>query len=373
MSVKVYDVCFLGCGASAALHLLHHRDFFRNKSVLILEKGASLPRDKTFCSFSSLLMPNLEVQKWSCFQAKHHDFEATYDTPIPYQYLDSKRLFDSLEAMLQASPQIELKLNTPVLAIDHHAGVFSINQHRAYHVIDSRPIQLPKPHWIQHFYGWEIEFEEESPVREPVMMDIDSSFKEGLKFFYLIPKARNRLLVEVTFFSDRVFEKSFYQREIENYIQSKSWESHRWKAEEYGEIPLVNIVPPRELPPNYCIIGARAGNLRASTGYSVWRSYRHSATAGALPRASQDLKWRVVGLMDEIFLRVLQHQPDCAANLFSRFFKRLPAGAIAEFMSENPTWMSLLRVIWIMPKMLFLSSLARRSRFCNRYQWRLPL
>lgn len=370
VSHKKYDICFLGGGVATAIHLLAHQEFFRSKKVLILEKSSQFDRDKTICSFSKADLPFLKTKKWWRFQAKTKLKQMSYDSKIPYQFLDLKELYDQLEKFLSENPNIEVEFNRAISSFQEREPGFLIDEFEAEHIIDSRPLMIDQEHWIQHFYGVEVEFEEDHLIHGPVIMDIDESFKEGLKFYYLIPKSPRRLLVELTFFSAKVFEKEFYKKDLEAYLLENFSKKVKAMKEEFAQIPLVVIKPPEILPKNYHVIGCRAGNLRASTGYSVWRSLFQSVERGPLPSLHQDLKWTFIQWMDEVFLRVLRARPDLAAMIFGSFLEKLKAPSISSFMSENPSWLSLLKVILVMPWAPFSKALLTKKTMRNSFSWR---
>lgn len=370
MSHKKYDICFLGGGVATAIHLLVHQEFFRSKKVLILEKSSQFDRDKTICAFSRADLPFLKTKKWWRFQAKTKSKQMSYDSKIPYQFLDLKELYDQLEKFLSENPNIEVEFHRAISSFQERGPRFFIDEFEAEHIIDSRPPMIDQEHWIQHFYGVEVEFEEDHLIHEPVIMEIDESFKEGLKFYYLIPKNPKCLLVELTFFSGQVFEKEFYKKDLEAYLLKKFSKKLKSMKEEFAQIPLVVIKPPEILPKNYHVIGCRAGNLRASTGYSAWRSLLQSVERGPLPSLHQGLKWTFIQWMDDVFLRVLRARPDLASLIFGIFLERLKASTISSFMSENPSWLSLLKVIVVMPWAPFLKALLTKKTMKNSFSWR---
>lgn len=370
MSHKKYDICFLGGGVATAIHLLVHSEFFRSKKVLVLEKSSQFDRDKTICSFSKVDLPFLKTKKWWRFHAKMKSKQISHDSEIPYHFLDLKELYDQLEIFLSENPNIEVEFNRAISSFQERERGFLIDEFEVEHIIDSRPLKIDQEHWIQHFYGVEIEFEEEHLIHEPVIMDIDESFKEGLKFYYLIPKSSRRLLVELTFFSGKVFEKDFYKKDLEAYLLKNFSKNSKQMKEEFAQIPLVVVKPPKSLPKNYHVIGCRAGSLRASTGYSVWRSLLQSVERGPLPSLNPSLKWKTIQWMDDVFLRVLRARPDLAAMIFGSFLEKLKAPSISSFMSENPSWLSLLKVILVMPWAPFSKALLTKKTMRNYFSWR---
>jgi hypothetical protein len=370
MSTPDYDFCFLGCGAASALHLLTHQKFFADKRVLILESAPGYELSRTFCSFSDLKLPVDGELAFQSFGASGIGFDRHFESAKAYRCVEARGLFAEFDKLLRHSPQMELRFGQRIEHLEQRGEMFWVSGKSVQFVFDSRPPKLSQRLWRQHFVGWEIEFENAQPLSAPVIMDINSRFQEGLKFFYLIPKTDRRLLVELTYFSEQIFDEAHYDAEIEKYIQSRGWKGYTIVGKERGVIPLVSIVPPANLPAHYRPLGVRAGNLRASTGYSVWRSLAQSRGSGPLLVSTFDLRWRLVQAMDRVFLKVLQLNPHRAGELFSRFFQGLEGEVIASFMSERPHWRALLRVIFVMPKWVFVKALFCKTPFTNKQSWR---
>jgi len=371
MQTPDYDFCFLGCGASTVLHLLTHQNFFADKRVLILESAQGFQLERTFCSFSELSLPVEGELKFQSFRASGVGFDRLFESSRAYRCLNAQALFAEFEKLLKRSPHMKLLLGQAMGRLERRGKLFSVAGQTAEFVFDSRPPELTERIWRQHFVGWELEFESSQPLTSPVIMDIESDFCEGLKFFYLIPKSDRKLLVELTYFSEQVFDDAHYGAELEKYSQSKRWTGYQIVAKERGVIPLVSIFPPDNLPAGYRPLGVRAGNMRASTGYSVWRSLSQCLSGGPLLATTFDWRWRLIQAMDRLFLKVLQLNPQRAGELFSRFFRSLEGETIASFMSERPQWSALLKVIAVMPKWMFVKALFGRTPFSNKHIWRI--
>jgi lycopene beta-cyclase len=370
MSIADYEFCFVGAGVSTAIHLLTHRDFFKNKRVLILEAGPDFGSEKTFCSFSAHEIPTQKELLFRSFEASGKDFYKSYEVNTPYRCLEARRLFFELDQFIKSSPFFKIEFGQTVDRLRDCGGLFEVLGRTVEFVFDARPPAIRGPIWYQHFMGWELDFKRPHQINTPILMEIDPSFQEGLKFFYLIPKSQKKILVELTYFSEQVLDDLEYERELASFLKAKKWAEYQKVFWERGCIPLVTINPPIFLPKNYRALGIRAGHLRASTGYSVWRSFLCSRERGPLLENTFDLRWCVIQWLDNLFLKVLQLEPRYAAELFTLFFRRLGGEAISSFLSESPSWRSLLSVIKTMPKLRFVAAVFRSSKFINRQKWR---
>ena len=110
-----------------------------------------------------------------------------------------------------------------------------------------------------------------SSYSSPYLMDIDQS-SPTLCFTYIIPFSDKEALVELTYYSKDVHSQEKYEDALKAYLASKfpNFNYNIYKKES-GVIPLMNFYS-KNLP-SYINIGVRNGNLRASTGYSVFSSY----------------------------------------------------------------------------------------------------
>ena len=73
--------------------------------------------------------------------------------------------------------------------------------------------------------------------------------------------------------------------------------------------------------------------------------------------------------MDDVFVNVMKDWPDAAPNIFIRMARGLDGDEFALFLSGEATWPLRLKVIFIMPKWIFIRSFTRR--IVGRYTARL--
>lgn len=144
-----------------------------------------------------------------------------------------------------------------------HAGV----------VIDARgPATLERPHALgfQKFVGLELDVEPDTAPRTPTLMDARVPQTDGFRFFYVLPLASDRVLVEDTYFSDhRALNRSVIRAEILTYARSLGLAIRGVVREEAGVLPIPGRAlanPGRE--PGLVRAGYRGGFFHPTTGYS---------------------------------------------------------------------------------------------------------
>ena len=108
----------------------------------------------------------------------------------------------------------------------------------------------------------------------------------------------------------------------------------------------------------------RGGAMRASTGYSFLNSQRWANDLAGQIISHQPIRHRspipvVYHILDALFLRVQRSMPALGMSLYSRLFQSLDTKTFINFMSEQASLLEILRVIWAMPKRLFMKTLVQ--------------
>jgi lycopene beta-cyclase len=144
--------------------------------------------------------------------------------------------------------------------------------------------------------------------------------------------------------------------------------TYRITGREVGTIPLERRPPARPLGA-LIAIGARAGMVKASTGYGFERIQRHSAAIAAClsqgrnpARAAHANRWNRA--VDDALLRVIRDEPDRATEIFAVMLSRNSAQRILAFLDEDASLRSQFGLFATLPSMPFaraqLRALTRR-------------
>ena len=234
-------------------------------------------------------------------------------------------------------------------------------------VFDSRPPELDEPFMKQHFLGWEIKTK--TPAFDPSvvrLMDFTTDQSRGIHFIYLLPFDAHTALVESTMFSFTTEPNSWYEDAITAYLSDQlGVTSFNVQRTEKGCIPMAFPDRPHS---RYHAIGGNSGAVRASSGYAftfIQKQVKQIARAIATRADTQSTiavrrPHRTLDrMMDAVFLDVLASAPKRAPSLFMKLARALRGDELARFMSGTAGSAIIIKIIFAMPKGLFLYSAVR--------------
>ena len=195
------DFAIVGGGLQGALLALALRD----RPIVLLERGRSLGGNHLWSFHAGdvpaearALIEPLVVARWPAYEIRFPDRKLVIEEP--YASISSQRL----DAVVRERCGDAIRLGVEVRAVSAHGvemGDGSILRART--VIDCRgPGALPREggHAFQKFAG--VELRGDHAIARPLMMDACVEQKDGFRFVYVLPLARDRVLVEDTRFSD---------------------------------------------------------------------------------------------------------------------------------------------------------------------------
>jgi lycopene beta-cyclase len=210
--------------------------------------------------------------------------------------------------------------------------------------------------------------------RVPTLFDFRPSATGNARFIYVVPEDPCRALVELTEFvprrgkplpaSDREAGVAEYLRDVLH------CDRYRVLRRESAVIPLRSHARDRG-GQRVVAIGARAGLIKASTGFAYQRIQRDSAAiAASLVRYGHPFggarPHRRHGLLDAVLLEVLDRYPPRLEQVFARLFAANPVERVLRFLDEDTTVGEELRLIASLPPAPFLrasaAALVRRPR-----------
>ncbi len=235
-------------------------------------------------------------------------------------------------------------------------------RYSANYIYDSRPPVLADGGLCQHFVGWEITTEQ--PIMQSdtaILMDFRVDQSRGLHFIYALPYSNHHMLVESTMISLRQEEKDWYRSAIQQWLEQRNIKISSVLREECGVIPMT---PVGERGADRSAIGAASGAVRLSSGYG-FSSIQSQMTE--LARSISADEYIVpepfskrITFMDKVFNRALMAEPTLRVRLFMATAKALNGEQFARFMLGSASVKEWLKVIWAMPKWLFVSSAVKQ-------------
>ena len=127
---------------------------------------------------------------------------------------------------------------------------------------------------------------------------------------------------------------------------------------EKGAIPL--FYPLYEKEKNKINIGTAGGMTRLSTGYTFLNIQEHSKyISNNIENISSTKKFEIskkYQFLDDIFLRVLDENPEMMPDIFFKMFKSSP-NTVIKFLSNKSNLLEDLSIILKMPKWTFIKAL----------------
>ena len=353
--MKEFDYIIIGggCAGLSLAYELEIHEKLKDKTLAIIEPREEYKRDKTW-SFWKVAPHNFDdcVKKnWENFSVnipgKTNYLECKN---FPYQSIDSGLFYEKIKNKLKKNENIFFFKN-----------IEEINKQNSL-VFNSVP-NIKKNHlnlW-QHFCGVEIKTDNDI-FDEKIfnLMDFDCEQRESVHFFYTLPYAKNRALVETTWLSKmNDNSQKDYENQINNYIKNNlKIKNYEITYKEEGAIPL--FYPLNKNEKNKINIGTAGGMTRLSTGYTFLNIQEHSKYIREnIDNISNAKKFEIdkkYQFLDEIFLRVLEKNPEKMSDIFFRMFKTSPKTVI-KFLSNKSNFLEDLSIIFKMPKLIFIKAL----------------
>ena len=353
--MKEFDYVIIGggCAGLSLAYELEIHEKLKDKTLAIIEPRKEYKRDKTW-SFWKVAPHNFDdcVKKnWENFSVnipgKTNYLECKN---FPYQSIDSGLFYEKIKN--------KLKKNENILFFKN---IEEINKQNSL-VFNSVP-NIKKNHlnlW-QHFCGVEIKTDNDI-FDEKIfnLMDFDCEQRESVHFFYTLPYEKNRALVETTWLSKmNDNSQKDYENQINNYIKNNlKIKNYEITYKEEGAIPL--FYPLNKNEKNKINIGTAGGMTRLSTGYTFLNIQEHSKYIREnIDNISNAKKFEIdrkYQFLDEIFLRVLEKNPEKMSDIFFRMFKTSPKTVI-KFLSNKSNFLEDLSIIFKMPKLIFIKAL----------------
>ena len=353
--MKEFDYVIIGggCAGLSLAYELEIHEKLKDKTLAIIEPRKEYKRDKTW-SFWKVAPHNFDdcVKKnWENFSVnipgKTNYLECKN---FPYQSIDSGLFYEKIKSKLKKNENIFLFKNLEEVNTQNSLVFNSVP------IIEKNYLNL----W-QHFCGVEIKTENDIFDEEIFnLMDFDCEQRESVHFFYTLPYTKNRALVETTWLSKmNDNSQKDYENQINNYIKNNlKIKSYEITYKEEGAIPL--FYPLNKNEKNKINIGTAGGMTRLSTGYTFLNIQEHSKyireNIDNILNAKKFEIDRKYQFLDEIFLRVLEKNPEKMSDVFFRMFKTSPKTVI-KFLSNKSNFLEDLSIIFKMPKLIFIKAL----------------
>lgn len=366
------DVLILGggcAGLSLATALAQRAPHLR---VHILESRQGYRRDRTWCfwntephSFAAGI-----THRWANWRVRHAGSEAQQRSSCyTYDHLPADRFYQlATDRIHNAGHVLSMGVHAAAIRPGHkHVEVDTdAGQLRARWLFDSRPQDsgIFRPVLIQRFLGWHIRTA--APCFDASVVELMDFMphRESARtiFFYLLPFSSTEALVEATFLDDPSLDQPEAETALRQYLERMPTGGFRVLYTETGAIPMgaSKSRDSKSPHPRVVDIGTRGGRVKPSSGYAFLRIQRQSAAlAQALAtgrRLPSTFESPLYGVLDSIFLRALQRDPERAPTYFMALFRRIPPDILVRFLSETAGPGEVLRIMLALPKLDFLQA-----------------
>ncbi|MBN1774709.1 MAG: lycopene beta-cyclase CrtY [Deltaproteobacteria bacterium] len=360
--MESFDVILVGGGLQSglcALAALHRRSGLR---AAIVERDGRLGGNHTWCFHGGDVEPEdqawlepLVVRCWPSYDVAFPGFRRTLD--VPYSAVTAERLDEVVGRAVRESSGGAVFCGASATRVA--AGEVELadgRRLRAPVVLDARGPEPGDPGGcgFQKFVGLELRLAGPCGLERPLVMDATVPQRDGFRFFYALPFAPDRVLLEDTYFSDRPeLDRAALRAGILAASEARGWSVSEVLREEEGVLPMPWRRPAVSVEPPYAG-GYRGGWFHPATGYSFPIAVRVARRlADALPGGPGTAawaRWRSEHERQAGFGRLLNRMlfagiaPDERWRVFARFH-RLPEPTIRRFYALRSDWADRVRIV----------------------------
>lgn len=332
--------------------------------ILILDRSCVPGSNRTWGFWGPPDAPfiNLADRTWQSLQVRFPDWHSTQDIGVfgsrvsgrVYARVRQQDFDDAVHALVADRPNVRF-IETEILdVIDEPDGacvVTAAGEFRSPVVFQSvrlspqdRNARVRHP-LRQHFGGWEVRTE--NPIFDPevaTLMDFDTAQTTGdvdaTAFFYLLPEAKDRALIEYTIFSLDPEEPGFYDAHLQRRLVALGAGQIHIERREYGVIPMEDRVVHQRSGAHIWNLGTVGGRTKPTTGYTfqrihsqthhlvtTWLEHGHPIAVPSAPRR--------YGLADRTLLNILHRRPNLGRPIFEHLFRTSTIDDVLTFLEER--------------------------------------
>lgn len=349
-----FDYIIIGAGLSGLSLVLEilNSPVVASKSILILEKSLKNYPNRTWCFWEESgvnTFQHLVHCQWNKAEFILNDRTHVSElSPFNYKMIRSETFRDYAFKKIRNSSNVKLleadidsisRLDSK-MEVQSSSGKFSADL-----VFDSRfDINILNSYnghvFYQQFTGWFIETEK--PVFDPEkarLMDFRASQRDEVAFFYVLPEAANKALVEFTLFTQKPRPQNYFKEALKTYISQNFNTGYHIQNWEYGNIPMTDF--PFYPNKNGVIpIGTAGGCSKTSTGYTftfIQKQVKNIVSSLSEGKVYQMEDRGRFNLYDRILLNILNSYPEKGADIFFTMFEKNPAEKVLRFLNNEST------------------------------------
>jgi len=354
--MQEYDFVIAG-GGGAGLGLANALlDSAQNQaSILLIDKASQKQNDRTWCFWGPPSAPfaGLAAHSWQKIAIVSEKGPNVIDLgDWRYWMVRGIDYYRTIQRRLEAAPTIHFRQGSIDRIVENgsralvQVGSETVSTRWAFDsTLGPNDLVIDAEHYHpikQHFKGWEIETGHD--MFDPAcatLFDFRTPQPDGLHFFYILPTAPHRALVEYTVFSANLLTDKQYRGTLQDYIANVlNLSDYQIISEENGVIPMTDQPFVRRAGLHVLNIGTKGGLVKPSTGYAFARMQRDAiAIAASLDRFGHPFaiprspaRYR---LFDSILLQLIYRRGPLMAPIFTRLFERNPIRRVFHFLDED--------------------------------------
>ncbi|CAI8188560.1 MAG: Uncharacterised protein [Flavobacteriaceae bacterium] len=375
MSHNHFD--YIICGGGAAGLLLAYRlckdPFFKNHSLLLIEKDLKNTNDRTWCFWESR-KGDLEAivhKKWDRAFFGAADFALEFPlAPFQYKMIRSIDFYRSMKKNLKEFPQLT-QIKEKVSQINKNEVTTDVQTYYGNYIFSS--IYNPKalyqqkkyPVLLQHFVGQIIETQKPCFDSETLeFMNFNVPQKGNTRFMYMLPLGPKKALLEYTLFSSELLERKVYVDAISDFLKNYPTGGYEVLEEEEGKIPMTCYRFDLKNSPTLLHIGTAGGWTKPSTGYTFQRINKKTKELVDFLKQNKPLhkfgKRDRFWFYDLLFIDVLAKDNGSGADLFRRMFEKNAPKTIFNFLDEKSSFKEEFQIMRSFNIKQFLGALLKR-------------
>ncbi len=348
----MYDFIIAGggvAGLSLAYHLINSP--LRDRSILIIDRQRKNRNDRTLSYWGSTPFDAIAYRSWDRLRVIGDDFDST--EACQYHMIRGFDFYQHVESVMgDPCTFIEGTIETV------EDGAVLLDDGRRYEgrwIFDSRIGRNTPPIFQQHFCGWEIVTDTPAFDPEvPIFMDFRVPQSGELRFFYVLPLAADRALVECVQLS-----AAGASRGVKAYIEDVlGIHAYRVVTTEGGATPLCAGRCTRRVSQRVMNIGTRGGRVKPSSGYAFTRIQDDSAAIvesllrHGHPFAVPDDP-SFYRFCDAMMLWLMGWRPEWMKPLFVSLFRHNSMRRIFGFLDERAgVWQSARLTLSLVPELM---------------------
>lgn len=355
MAVEHYDYIIIGAGAAGLMlaDAMCKDEFFKTKSILILDKDAKKTNDRTWCYWETGdgQFDTIVHKTWHHIYFAGKRFSKRFKiAPYTYKMIRGIDFYTHILERIAKHPGMQFSQAEVTHATDDGDLVSVTTADKTYtgnKVFNSlfhynmATHQSKYPVLQQHFIGWFVKTSE--PIfdtDQATYMDFSIEQKGNTRFMYVLPTSENEALIEYTLFSEHLLPKEEYETAIKDYLKNDlDVSDYEITETEMGSIPMTAYDFQEHHSKNMRYIGTAGGWAKPSTGYTFRSTAKktpklveHIKSGEPLDSLSYKTKF---WYYDLLFLDVLYKDNAKGYHVFETLFKNRKPQQVFKFLDEE--------------------------------------